>query len=149
MKDRRVSKRMARKKLRKHGSLIRSHYEHWLGRDFAFWVAQGVNYLNSDLSTGVWSPVVETLYSAPTPPVSTLKSICVQKFYKGSKGWSNIGVATWIVLKPEVAYRYYRQALERLIRSGVSASDAESLIKEPYNEVLWAFFHEKPWWLQN
>jgi len=110
--------------------------------ELVFWLAHGVNYLVSDLSTGLWDPLFEGIYEDPPRlPVPEDIAGAVMAKYQGVKEWPNEGKAAlaWSVHDRSVVYIYSREAFRR-IQALSPEDDPMIFAKRPANSTVWSMF---------
>ena len=105
---------------------------------YLFWMAHGVNYLLSDYTDGLWSPLFEGIYEGNVPSQDDI-GLRVMEKYRGVKEWPLEAKAAlaWVVTERSVMYIYYREILRRLHSAFPDAEDLEERMRLPHNPVVW------------
>jgi len=105
--------------------------------DHVFWMAHGVNYLLSDWTTGVWTPMFPPIYEGATVPVERMAEALVAKFSGAQGDWPDDGKAAlaWLATTREIVYIYAAEAERRLKAKG--ASDARERARAPHDSTVW------------
>lgn len=113
-----------------------------------WFVLTGLNYLNSDYSTGMWQPLFN-IYADddeedwPSLPDAFVKVKSLH-YNDETQTWSEQGklLAAWLLLDPE-AMRGIRMALLRHLAAEANAEQAANDLFEPHHPAVWGFFYDQ------
>lgn len=100
------------------------------------------NYLASDYSQGLWTPLFPEIYSQDTSTWTENHLFGrLVKTFGAMDQWAPeaTALAAWCSTSTEVALAFYRQALALLQQARVKNPQQEAW--EPHQGVLWEFLH--------
>ena len=110
--------------------------------DYVFWLCHGANYLASDSTTGIWSPVFEDIYQGEQPSPGSVAQKVLATYQKeleaeGAFGGVPRTVLAWTVTDRSIVTVYKHEAVRRLLEKDPGC-DAEALARSPHNPTVWA-----------
>ena len=107
---------------------------------YLFWMAHGCNYLASNYDEGVWDPLFPGIYEGNLVAPEQVAQRILKKYEK-KEGKKGIEVLAWTVQGRKLLYAYYKQVLQHLAEKKPDG-DAEDLIRQPHNGIVWGWFQE-------
>ncbi len=109
---------------------------------WVFWAAHGVNFLLSDYTEGVWTPMFEGIYDGAVVTPNDIAHALVTRYGADNEGWPPEGKAAlaWVAQSREVGFIYKTECIKRLQAKG--DKDAETTARLPRNGTVWEVFSE-------
>ena len=107
-----------------------------------WWVTQGINYLASDYSSGLWEPLFPELYEGQNFTGEDIAQRVLARYGDVlEEDPTSVGSAiiAWSVQNRAVVYLYYKQALEAVRKADPEANAGES-VRSPHNSAVWQLF---------
>ncbi len=110
--------------------------------DYWFWLAHGVNCVVSDYDQGIWSPLVEDLYTEGYKLGQDDLLARISDRY-GAKDWPVEGKAAlaWAASERTVVYIYMMEAMRRMQTAYPDDDFPQLSIRKPHNPVVWELFN--------
>jgi len=107
-----------------------------------YWASHGVNYLLSDLDTGTWTPMFETIYEGAQIEPNGIAHSLIAKYGPDNDSWTPEAKAAlaWVAQSREVGFIYKTECVKRLEADG--DKEPETTARLPYNGTVWGVFHE-------
>lgn len=109
--------------------------------DYLFWLCHGANYIASDGTTGVWTPLFDDIYQGVLPPAEevaqrVLRAYAAELEAEGQFRGVPRAVLAWTVTDRSIVTIYKHEAVKRL-KAKDPDCDAEVLARSPHNPVVW------------
>lgn len=108
--------------------------------DAVWWVANGINYFQSDYDEGIWSPVFPEIYEEDhTLTPDTLKGWLTQHFNEEDKTWTDEGrhAAGLVMSPPTVIFVFAQRCIDAALQA-----EGDFNPRSPACEPVWQVFHE-------
>lgn len=114
--------------------------------DYIFWLCHGANYLASDSSQGLWTPLFDSIYEDALPKAEEVAQKVMMAYQEdlaqeGSLTGVPRAVLVWTVTDRAVVSVYKHEAVRRL-REKDPECDAEALARAPHNPTVWSLMDQ-------
>ena len=117
-------------------------------KEHMFWMAHGINFLNSDYGEGLWSPLFPEIYEdeplVPEPEtiIQRVKAHFNVDDVDGDWPMKAQTVVAWTAQDREIFWIYKKEALRRVREAYPKGTDVGAVARKAHNATVWGMFHE-------